>query len=106
MQFSNSLVIFLSVFGVYFTGYASIYIIYGCKHKVKHASPFWTIVKSDKKPCAKVLEYATYVSSVYASPMLLAGDVASICILLFYKIVSSYQAYNLGGLKIAIMQFA
>jgi len=74
----------------------------------------------------KILEYATYVSSVYASPLLLAADtasdvsgihvclntpkfeefgIASICVLLFYRIISSYQAYNLGGPKIAAMQF-
>ena len=67
----SSLAILLGVFGVYFTGYVCTYTVYGYVHKVKHPSPFWTIMSSEKKACAKVLEYATYVISVYASPLLL-----------------------------------
>ena len=51
---------------------------------------------------------ASDVSGIHVrltTPKFETFGVISICILLFYKIVSSYQAYNLGGLKIAIMQF-
>ena len=51
---------------------------------------------------------ASDVSGIYISlntPKFEKFGIASICVLLFYRIVSSYQAYNLGGPKIAFMQF-
>eukprot|EP00493_Phyllostaurus_siculus_P027034 UN27380 len=127
MQMRESLAILLGVFGVYFTGYVSTYTVYGYVHKIEHPSPFWTIMSSDKKPFAKVLEYGTYISSVYASPLLLAADTASdvsgiyvhlstpgfekfgigsTCVLLFYKVITSYQMFHMSGeLKYALLQF-
>ena len=71
MELNTSWLILIGVFTVYFVSYVSVYSIYACRHKLDHPSPFWTIMKSDKKICGKILEYATYVASVYASPLLL-----------------------------------
>ena len=71
MRLNTSLLIFVGVFTAYFTSYVSVYSIYAYIHKIEHPSPFWTIMRSDKKICGKILEYTTYVSSVYASPLLL-----------------------------------
>ena len=51
---------------------------------------------------------ASDISGIYISintPKFKRFGIASICVLVFYRIASTYQAYNLGGPKIAAMQF-
>ena len=52
---------------------------------------------------------ASDISGIYvqlSTPGLEKFGIASSCVLLFYRIVSSYQMFKLGGLKNALLQFA
>ena len=51
---------------------------------------------------------ASDISGIYvqlSTPGLEKFGIASSCVLLFYRIASSYQMFKLGGLKNAILQF-
>ena len=52
---------------------------------------------------------ASDISGIYvhlSTPGFENFGIVSVCVLLFYRSVSSYQMFKLGGLKNAILQFA